>query len=132
MQAFIFLTCMLCGVASGAVYDVLYIARVFVCGADKRSYTVKDRIFTLICDLIYFAVFAAMFIFISVCFGFYSLRLYMLVAALLGALIYLKSLHIGIAFLIKKAYNGLHKYVRSKKFRHEGRKAQQNHSGDHR
>ncbi len=132
MQAFIFLTCTLCGVASGVVYDVLYFARVFVCGADKAKYTVKDRIFTLICDLIYFAVFAAMFIFVSVCFGFYTLRLYMLIGAALGALIYLKSFHICIAFLIKKVYNVLNKCIRSKKDRHEGRKAQQNYGGNHR
>lgn len=132
MQAFIFLTCTLCGVASGIAYDVLYFARVFVCGSDKHNYTLKDKIFTLICDLIYFAVFAAMFIFISVCFEFYTLRLYMLIGAALGALIYLKSLHLGIAFLIKKVYNVLNKYVRSRKIRHEGRKAQQNHGGNHR
>lgn len=132
MQAFVFLTCALCGVISGAVYDVLYLARVFVCGTDKHRYTVKDKIFTLICDLIYFAVFAAMFIFVCVCFEFYSLRLYMLAGAALGAFIYLKSLHICIAFLIKKVYNVLNKCVRSGKLRHEGRKAQQNHGGDNR
>lgn len=105
MQVFIFLVSALCGVISGIVYDVLYIARVVVCGADKRAYTVKDKIFTAVCDLIYFGVFAAMFIFTSVLFDFYELRLYMLAAAALGALIYLKSLHSALAFLIKKVYN---------------------------
>ena len=53
MQAFILLICILCGAVSGILYDVLYVARVIVCGVDKRSYTVKDKIFTFFCDLIY-------------------------------------------------------------------------------
>ena len=105
MQVFIFLTCVLCGVSSGVVYDVLYIARTFVCGLNKSKYTVKDKIFIVLCDLIYFIVLAAMFVFISVCFEFYSIRLYMLVGCALGAIIYLKSLHLIIAFLIGKVYN---------------------------
>lgn len=105
MQVFIFLTCVLCGVSSGLVYDVLYVARAFVCGLNKSKYTVKDKIFIVICDLIYFAVFAAMFVFVSVCFEFYEIRLYMLVGAALGAIIYLKSLHLIIAFFISKVYN---------------------------
>lgn len=109
MQIFIFLTCMLCGVLSGIIYDVLYVARVFVCGLDKVKYTVKDKIFICLCDLIYFAVFSAMFIFTSVCFEFYSIRLYMLAGCAIGALIYLKSLHLIIAFFIKKVYNSITK-----------------------
>lgn len=109
MQVFIFLTCTLCGVCSGIVYEILYIARAFVCGIDKSVYTVKDKIFTCICDLIYFLAFAAGFIFISVTFEFYQIRLYMLLSSILGAIIYLKSLHIIIAFLIKKVYNKINK-----------------------
>ncbi len=105
MQLFIFLMCALCGVCSGVVYDVLYVARVFVCGTNKVNYTLKDKIFTCVCDLIYFTVFAAMFIFLSVCFEFYEIRAYMLAGNVLGAIIYLKSFHIIIAFLIKKVYN---------------------------
>ena len=87
MQIFIFLTCVLCGVCSGLIYDVLYVARTFVCGINKAKFTVKDKIFTCLCDLIYFAVFSAMFIFVSVMFEFYSIRLYMLVGCALGAII---------------------------------------------
>lgn len=105
MQVFIFLTCVLCGIASGVIYDVLYIARVFVCGTDKVKYTAKDKIFTCLCDLIYFIAFSAGFVFLSVLFEFYQIRLYMLVGCALGAVIYLKSLHIFIAFLINKVYN---------------------------
>ncbi len=109
MQIFIFLVCALCGVCSGAVYEVFYIARVIVCGAEKQVYTVKDKIFTAICDVLYFAVLSAMFLFCSYIFDFYGLRLYMIVGCAFGALIYLKSLHIIIAFAVKKVYNGVAK-----------------------
>ena len=125
MQVFIFLTCVLCGIASGVIYDVLYVARVFVCGTDKAKYTVKDKIFTCLCDLIYFIAFAAGFIFLSVLFEFYQIRIYMLVGCALGAVIYLKSLHLFIAFIIKKVYN---KFTKAKKPERKGygrRKAQQ-------
>lgn len=120
---------MACGVVSGVVYEVLYIARVFVCGLNKRAYTVKDKIFTCLCDILYFAVFAVMFVFISVTFEFYSLRLYMLIGCALGAIIYLKSLHVIIAICIKKVYNKLNKYKIHKESAHERRKTQQNSSG---
>lgn len=124
MQIFIFLTCALCGVCSGVVYDVLFIARAFVCGVDKAKFTIKDKIFTCICDLIYFAVFAAMFVFTSVTFEFYSIRLYMLAGCAFGALIYLKSIHIFIAFLIKKVYNNLAKVKTGRGKRNERGKTQ--------
>ncbi len=131
MQIFIFLTCALCGVCSGIVYDVLYVARAFVCGTDKARFTVKDKIFTCICDLIYFAVFAAMFVFTSVTFEFYSIRLYMLIGCALGAIIYLKSIHLIIAFLIKKVYNSIAKVKLGRGKRHERGKTQQNSGGSH-
>lgn len=109
MQVFIFLTGALCGVASGAVYDVFYLARVLVCGVDKCAYTVKDKIFTAFCDLAYFAAFTFMFLFTSVLFDFYELRAYMLAAAAFGAVIYLKSLHSALAFAVKKVYNKLNR-----------------------
>jgi hypothetical protein len=105
MQIFIFLTSCLCGILSGVVYDVFYIARYIVCGFDKGAYTVKDKIFTAVCDVLYFIIFAAMFIFTSVLFGFYRLRLYMLVGAAFGAILYLKSLHIFLAYFVKRVYN---------------------------
>ena len=132
MQAFILLICILCGAVSGILYDVLYVARVIVCGVDKRSYTVKDKIFTFFCDLIYFVVFALTFIYICVCFDFFEFRLYMFIGLVLGVLIYLKSLHLGIAFLIKKVYNRLDKSIRRKKVSNERRKAQQGSGGNNR
>ena len=105
MQIFIFITCCVCGILSGIVYDVLYIARCCVCGIHKQAYTVKDKIFTAVCDVVYCLIFAAAFVFVSVMFEFEGLRLYMFIGCLLGALLYLKSFHIIVAFSVKKVYN---------------------------
>lgn len=70
MQIFIFITCCVCGILSGIVYDVLYIARCCVCGIHKQAYTVKDKIFTAVCDIVYCLIFAAAFVFVSVMFEF--------------------------------------------------------------
>ena len=121
---------MLCGVLSGVVYEILYIARVFVCGVNKRAYTVKDKIFTVLCDILYFAVFAAMFVFTSITFEFYSLRLYMLVGCVLGAIIYAKSLHVIIAICIKRVYNSLYNHKNTKERGNGRRKAQKNSGGN--
>lgn len=125
MQIFIFITCMFCGIVSGIFYDILYLARSFVCGINIRAYTLKDKIFLIACDILYFIVFAAGFIFVSVMFGFNSLRLYMLLGCALGALLYLKSFHIIVAFFVKKAYN---KFSTFKEKNVERRKAQ-SHNG---
>lgn len=105
MQFFIFMICLFCGVLSGVVYDVLYVARCALCGIDKHSYTVKDKIFIAAADILYCAVFAAGFVFTSVMFDFYAIRAYMLLGCVLGALIYLKSFHVIVAFCVKKVYN---------------------------
>ena len=105
MQIFIFITCCVCGILSGIVYDVLYIARCCVCVIHKQAYTVKDKIFTAVCDVVYCLIFAAAFVFVSVMFEFEGLRLYMFIGCVLGALLYLKSFHIIVAFSVKKVYN---------------------------
>ena len=105
MQIYIFIICLFCGVISGVVYDILYIARCSLCGIDKYTYTVKDKIFLIICDFFYCLVFAAGFIFVSVLFDFENLRLYMLIGCALGAVIYLKSFHLIVAFFVRKVYN---------------------------
>ncbi|MDE7083554.1 MAG: spore cortex biosynthesis protein YabQ [Clostridia bacterium] len=129
MQFFIFMVCLLCGIVSGVVYDVLFVARTVLCGVDKSVYTVKDKIFIIAADILYCLVFAAGFIFTSVMFDFEGLRLYMLIGCLLGALIYLKSFHLIVAFLCKKVYNGITKL----KEKNGGRtKADTNGCGDNR
>ena len=105
MQIYIFIVCLFCGVISGIVYDVLYIVRCSLCGIDKSAYTVKDKIFLIICDLLYCFVFAAGFIFVTVIFDFENLRAYMLLGCAVGAIIYLKSFHIIVAISVRKVYN---------------------------
>lgn len=105
MQFFVFMICALCGLISGVVYDLLYVARCIVCGTNKTGYTAKDRIFIIASDLLYCAVFAAGYIFTSVMFNFEGVRLYMLIGCIFGAFIYLKSFHIIVAFLCNKVYN---------------------------
>lgn len=128
MQFFIFLTCLFCGVISGTVYDVLYVARCIVCGMDKTEYTAKDKIFIIISDLLYCLVFAAGFIFVSVMFDFTSLRLYMLLGCILGALIYLKSFHTIVAFFTKKVYNTVSVKIQKRKSESSGRTKEKPHS----
>lgn len=105
MQVFVLLTCTLCGVVCGVVYDFFYLIRCAVCGIDKRAYTVKDIIFTAACDLLFFSVFAAAYIFTSVMFGFGGIRWYMIAGCAAGLILYLKSLHVIVAFSVKKVYN---------------------------
>jgi len=115
MQFFIFMICLFCGIISGVVYDVLYIARSAVCGVEKQNYTVKDKIFIVAADILYCLVFAAGFVFVSVLFNFTGFRLYMLIGCILGAALYLKSFHLIVAFFVKKVYNIKVKRQRRKK-----------------
>jgi hypothetical protein len=103
-----------CGIVSGAFYDVLYIARCAVCGVNKSVYTIKDKIFIFFCDLFYFVIFALGFIFMSNVFDFFEFRLFMLLACGVGAILYLKSLHILVAFFVNKVYNDITKRNKSK------------------
>ena len=100
---------------------ILYVARCAVCGITKEVYTVKDKIFTAACDILYCLIFAAGFVFTSVMFDFDELRLYMLIACFLGALLYLKSFHVIVAFSVKKVYNRV--ISRKGKKLNDGRKA---------
>lgn len=121
MQVFIFITCACCGVLSGIAYDILYIARCAVCGVHKEGYTVKDRVFIIACDIVYCLVFSVMFVFTSVMFDFYGLRLFMLAGCLLGAFLYLKSFHVFVAFFANKVYNKI-TFKRLKKEKKKWRK----------
>lgn len=129
MQAFIMLVFTLCGAASGVVYDVLYVMRCVVCGVNARAYTVKDKLFTFACDVIFALAFSVVYIYACVCFDLYTFRLYTLLGAAVGFYIYLKSLHLCIAFLTKKVYNTINEFIRRKRVCYERRKAQKNCSG---
>lgn len=105
MQFFIFLICVSCGILSGVFYDFLYVLRCAVCGVPAGQYSVKDKIFTAFCDILYCAALAALYIGASVLFEFPDLRLYMLAGCFIGVLLYMKSFHLFVAFFIKKLYN---------------------------
>lgn len=92
----------------------------------KEAYTVKDRIFIIACDVVYCLIFAVMFVFTSVMFDFYELRLFMLAGCLLGAFLYLKSFHVFVAFSAKKVYNKV-TFKRLKKVKRNGRRKAQPH-----
>lgn len=132
MQAFILLVFTLGGTVSGVVYDVLYVMRCIVCGINVGAYTVKDKLFTFVCDVIFALSFAIIYIYACVCFDLYVFRLYTLVGAVVGFYIYLKSLHLCIAFLTKKVYNTIDKSIRRKRVCYERRKTQKNCSGSNR
>ena len=105
MDIFYFITCTCLGIVSGIVYDILYIARCIVCGVHKQAYSVKDRIFTIACDVIYCLFFAASYVFVSVMFNFDNIRVFMILGCVLGAILYLKSFHLIVAFFVNKLYN---------------------------
>lgn len=107
MRIFIFISCLSLGILSGVVYDILYLIRCSVCGVYFKSYTLKDKIFTAICDMIYFAILSCAYIFLSAVFEFEQTRFYMLLGCGIGIILYLKSFHIIVAFFIKKVYNSL-------------------------
>lgn len=107
MEIFIFLICACLGILSGFVYDILYVARSAVCGIHKEAYTVKDKLFTAAADILYLIILTAAYIFISVVFDFYEPRLYMILGVAIGVILYLKSIHIFVAFCVKRVYNSI-------------------------
>ena len=132
MRIYVFIICLFCGVVSGVLYDVLYVARVSVCGLNRSAYTAKDKIFIAVADILYCLAFTAGFIFVSVMFDFEAFRPYMFLGCVLGALLYLKSFHEIIAFFVNKVYNGMViKYGKLKERKVGRAKEKQNRRGSH-
>lgn len=98
-QIYFFLICVLCGVVSGCVYDCLYIVKRLLPGRKVGASL----------DVLFFIVFAVMYIFLAVLFEFPSFRPYLFLGCLLGLLLYLKSVHIILDFLINMLYNKIEK-----------------------
>lgn len=94
-QIYFFSICVLCGAASGIVYDFLYVIKRFLPGK-------KTCIFL---DVLFFVVFAGMYVFLSVLLEFPDFRPYFFFGCLVGLVLYLKSMHIILAFLINMLYN---------------------------
>ena len=107
MQIYIFLLCLACGVASGFAYDFLYLIRRAAAGAPAVKTKKREIIVTAVCDVLYFLALAAMFVCCSAAFAFPGVRAYMLAACLAGIVLYVKSLHLIVAFFVNKLYNRL-------------------------
>ena len=84
-----FLISLACGVLSGVAYDVLYIVRRVIAGRWPRA----DKPLTYVSDGIYALVLAAMFIGSSAVFRFPDMRVYMVLACLLGLRFEATGLH---------------------------------------
>ena len=105
-QIFIFLVCVLVGVASGPLYELCFVFRK-IAGA--------RIIAAVIFDALYFLLFAAICVFTAVLFSFPDFRVYMYLGNLLGLVLYLKSIHRIVAFLWKLCYNKARKVIKRRK-----------------
>ncbi|MGN1078033.1 MAG: spore cortex biosynthesis protein YabQ, partial [Candidatus Gallimonas sp.] len=82
-QIYVFLSCVLCGVAGGFLYDFFFSLRL-----PFRTIWAK-----IVADLCFFVSFAGLYLFLSLLFSFPPLRIYMLAGCLFGLVLYLKSIH---------------------------------------
>ena len=110
-QIFIFLVCVLVGVASGVVYELFYILRK-LCG----------DVAGIVFDVLFFLAFAAMSVFAAVLFSFPDFRVYMYLGNVLGLILYLKSVHRIVAFLLKLCYNKARKGIKRRKITKNSKK----------
>ena len=94
-QFYIFLVCAVYGVFSGVIYDVIYCAVI----PFKKSWV------KIAGDLLFSAIFIALYIFLSLLFSFPAFRLYMFLGCAVGFYLYLKSFHKIVAFFALKVYN---------------------------
>lgn len=105
-QIFIFLVCVLTGVAAGIVYEPFFLLRkVF---RDKPAASV-------VFDTLFFLIFAAMSVAVSALFAFPDFRVYMYLGNFMGLILYLKSAHRIVAFLWKVCYNEARKVLKRRK-----------------
>lgn len=94
-QVYTFFVCVASGAISGVVYDLFYVIKRFISG----------KITEISLDILFFILFAGIYIFTSVLFGLPEFRFFMFIGCLLGLLLYLKSFHIMLDFFINMLYN---------------------------
>ena len=104
-QVYFFLVCVAGGAMSGIVYDAFYLVKQFIAG----------RRVEISLDILYFLCLSVLYVFLSVVFGLPDFRLYFFCGLLLGAALYLKSIHIILAFFVKKMYTVIRKSMGSGK-----------------
>ena len=85
---------MLAGICGGPLYDLFFVL----------SYPFRKGWVRYVTDALFFVLFAALYLFLSVLFELPSLRFYMFAACLLGLLLYWKSIHKIVAFFSEKLY----------------------------
>ncbi len=83
------------GIVAGVLYEFFYLLRRLV----------KLRALKIFFDVLFFLLFAVIFIFVSVVFNFPQMRVFMVLGAFLGFSIYICTFHRIVAFLIEKLYN---------------------------
>ena len=120
MEFYIFLTCLFSGIIGGVIYDVIYVVKVLMFGVEggnaptsdkgkkndeRKSKKKVERGAGIFFDVLFFILFSALSVFIGTLFSFPDFRAYMFIGNLLGLLLYLKSVHIIVAFFIKRVYN---------------------------
>jgi hypothetical protein len=92
-QLAVFLACVFVGFLGGAIYEPF--------SACRKAFKKLGVLF----DLLFFAAFSVLFCFFCAVCALPPLRVYMPVGALIGLIIYLKSLHRIVAILEKLCYN---------------------------
>ena len=100
-QIFVLIACLFAGILGGVLYEPFWLIRC----------TLVKRAIGILTDLIFFIVFAVIFVAVSVIFDFPAVRPYMLLGAMCGLLLYLVSLHRIVAFFIEKLYNVCKKFI---------------------
>ncbi len=98
------------GFLGGVLYEIFGIIRsLFKCGKGK------NRAFEIALDIGFFIAFAVLTISSAYAFRFPSFRVYMFIGYALGGGLYLKTLHIMVAFLKKICYNKITQVVKKVK-----------------
>lgn len=94
-QIFVFIACVSYGLFSGVAFGLLCFIKVFI----------KNKVLTVILDVICGAMLGAGFVSYAYKFNFPNLRAYMFVGILIGLLCYFKSFNILLAKSAEKIYN---------------------------
>ena len=111
-QFALFCICIGASFLFGLVYEI------FSFTSDIFTFLKKGKravVFAL--DIVFFLIFAVWCVGIFYFFEFPNFRLYYLLGFFVGGIIYLKSLHIIVAFLKKMCYNKLIKVIKKRKAR---------------
>lgn len=112
-QFYVFIACLAFGGVCGIFFSVSAIIK----------FVTTNKIIRLIPDLFAFLLTCALYVIYAFILNFPSFRAYMVIGVLLGIYLYLKSFHIILAKICKKAYNNIRKkFSRKNKSKHDRRK----------